>query len=240
VGEAFLWGALGASALLIGALVAYLTPPSRNLLAFVMALGSGLLIGSVAFELIDDAVTNKSVWQVGAMTLVGAAVFTAGDWYLDRRGGGERKDSSGAQSSGTALAIVLGSVLDGIPESFVLGLTVRQGGVSVALLAGILLSNLPEGMSSSSGLKVAGWPLARIVKMWVLVVIVSAASAAIGYVVLGPGSGRTGAMVESFAAGALLSMVCSTMLPEAFEVEGVFTGACVVFGFAIALVLSAI
>ncbi len=135
---------------------------------------------------------------------------------------------------------MLGSVLDGIPESFVLGLTVRQGGISVALLAGILLSNLPEGMSSSSGLKVAGWPLARIVKMWLLVIVVSAASAAIGYVVLGPGSGRTGAMVEAFAAGALLSMVCSTMLPEAFEVEGVFTGSCVVVGFAAALVLSAI
>jgi ZIP family zinc transporter len=56
------------------------------------------------------------------------------------------------------LAIVLGSVLDGIPESFVLGLTVPQGGVSLSLLAGVALSNLPEGMSSSAGLKQAGWP----------------------------------------------------------------------------------
>lgn len=51
--------------------------------------------------------------------------------------------------------IVLGSVLDTIPESFVLGLTVLQDGVSLLLLAGVALSNLPEGCRRSSGLKAA-------------------------------------------------------------------------------------
>jgi ZIP family zinc transporter len=69
---------------------------------------------------------------------------------------------------------VLGSVLDGIPESFVLGLTVLQGGVSLSLLAGVALSILPEGMSSSSGLEAAGWPWGRVVAMWSAVVLVSA------------------------------------------------------------------
>jgi len=85
-------------------------------------------------------------------------VFIVGDWRLTRNGGGERKDASGAQAEGSPLAIVLGSVLDGIPESFVLGLTVLEGGVSLSLLAGVTLSNLPEGMSSSSGLKVPDGP----------------------------------------------------------------------------------
>jgi zinc transporter, ZIP family len=234
------WGALGASALLIGALIAYQLAPSRRVIAVVMALGTGLLIGSVSFELVDEALKTRTVAWVALSVLVGAATFTVGDWLLTRRGGGERKDSTGAQAEGSPLAIVLGSVLDGIPESFVLGLTVLQGGVSLSLLAGVALSNLPEGMSSSSGLKAAGWPERRVVLMWSAVVVVSALSAAAGYVLLDPASGRTGALVQAFAAGALLAMLADTLLPEAYKVEGVLTGPLVVAGFAISLALSAI
>jgi ZIP family zinc transporter len=240
VAEAFGWGALGAAALLIGALVAYLLSPSRRVIAVVMALGTGLLIGSVSYELVDDALEHQAVAWVALMVLVGAATFTVGDWLLERGGGGDRKDPTGAQTEGSPLAIVLGSVLDGIPESFVLGLTVLQGGVSVSLLAGVVLSNLPEGMSSSSGLKAAGWPQGRVVLMWSAVVLVSALAAAAGYALLDPASGRTGALVQAFAAGALLAMLADTLLPEAYAVEGVLTGPLVVAGFAVSLALSAI
>jgi zinc transporter, ZIP family len=240
VAEAFGWGALGAAALLIGALVAYLLSPSRRVIAVVMALGTGLLIGSVSYELVDDALEHQAVAWVALMVLVGAATFTVGDWLLERGGGGDRKDPTGAQTEGSPLAIVLGSVLDGIPESFVLGLTVLQGGVSVSLLAGVVLSNLPEGMSSSSGLKAAGWPQGRVVLMWSAVVLVSALAAAAGYALLDPASGRTGALVEAFAGGALLAMLADTLLPEAYAVEGVFTGPLVVAGFAVSLALSAV
>jgi zinc transporter, ZIP family len=240
VAEAFGWGALGAAALLIGALVAYLLSPSRRVIAVVMALGTGLLIGSVSYELVDDALEHQAVAWVALMVLVGAATFTVGDWLLERGGGGDRKDPTGAQTEGSPLAIVLGSVLDGIPESFVLGLTVLQGGVSVSLLAGVVLSNLPEGMSSSSGLKAAGWPQGRVVLMWSAVVLVSALAAAAGYALLDPASGRTGALVQAFAAGALLAMLADTLLPEAYAVEGVLTGPLVVAGFAASLALSAV
>jgi zinc transporter, ZIP family len=140
----------------------------------------------------------------------------------------------------SALAIVLGSVLDGIPESFVLGLSVRQGQVSVALLAGVLLSNLPEGMSSSSGLKVAHWSERRVTLMWSAVVAASALAASAGYALLDPAQGRTGALVQAFAAGALLAMLADTLLPEAFLVEGVLTGPLLVAGFAVSLGLSAL
>ena len=238
--EAFGWGALGAAALLIGALVAYLLSPSRRVIAVVMALGTGLLIGSVSYELVDDALEHQAVAWVALMVLVGAATFTVGDWLLERGGGGDRKDPTGAQTEGSPLAIVLGSVLDGIPESFVLGLTVLQGGVSVSLLAGVVLSNLPEGMSSSSGLKAAGWPQGRVVLMWSAVVLVSALAAAAGYALLDPAGGRTGALVQAFAGGALLAMLADTLLPEAYKVEGVLTGPLVVTGFAASLALSAI
>jgi ZIP family zinc transporter len=240
VAEAFGWGALGASALLIGALIAYLLSPTRGVIAVVMALGTGLLIGSVSFELIDEALKYQAVAWVAAMVLGGAAVFTVGDWLLERRGGGDRKDATGAQAEGSPLAIVLGSVLDGIPESFVLGLTVLQGGVSVSLLSAVALSNLPEGMSSSSGLRQAGWPRNQVVAMWSVVVLVSGTAAAAGYGMLGPASGRTGALVQAFAAGALLAMLADTLLPQAYAVEGVLTGSLVVTGFAVSLALSAV
>ena len=214
MGEAFFWGALGASSLLIGAVVAYVATPSRRFIAIVMALGAGLLIGSVAFELIEEALKLEEVGRVGVYMLIGAATFTLGNWYLDRKGGGDRKDSSGAQEDGSPLAIVFGSVLDGIPESFVLGLTVLQGGVSVGLLIGVLLSNLPEGMSSSAGMRTAGWPRGRVFGLWLVVVVVSGVSAALGYQLLGdPSSGHSGAFAQGFAAGALLAMVADTMLP---------------------------
>jgi zinc transporter, ZIP family len=238
VAEAFGWGAFGAAALLVGALIAYLLSPSRRVIAVVMALGTGLLIGSVAFELIDEALETQTVFWVAFSVLVGAAVFTVGDWLLSRGGGGDRKDATGTQSEGSPLAIVLGSVLDGIPESFVLGLTVLQGGVSVPLLAGVVLSNLPEGMSSSAGLKAAGWPRGRVLAMWSAVVLVSAVSAAAGFALLDPASGQTGALVQAFAGGALLAMLADTLLPEAYVVEGVLTGFLVVAGFAVSLALS--
>jgi ZIP family zinc transporter len=168
-------------------------------------------------------------------------VFAVGNWLLvDSQGGADRKDMDGKQAEGSPLAIVLGSVLDGIPESFVLGLTVLQGGISVSLFAGIALSNFPEGMASSSGLKAAGWPRRKVVLMWLAVVAVSALAALIGYLALDPTGGRTGALIQAFAAGALLAMVADTLLPEAFEVEGVWTGLLVVVGFAVSIALSAI
>jgi zinc transporter, ZIP family len=240
MGEAFGWGAVGAAALLIGAVIAYQFSPSRQVIAVVMALGTGLLIGSVSFELIDEALKTQTVAWVALLVLVGAGAFTVGNWLLERQGGSNRKDPEGAQAEGSPMAIVLGSVLDGIPESFVLGLTVLQGGVSVSLLAGVALSNLPEGMASSSGLKAAKWPRSRVMLMWLAVVVVSAASAAAGYLLLDPASGRTGALVQAFAAGALLAMLADTLLPEAYAVEGVLTGPLVVTGFAVSLALSAI
>jgi zinc transporter, ZIP family len=95
-------------------------------------------------------------------------------------------------------------------------------------------------MSSSSGLKAAHWPERRVLLMWLAVVVVSAVSAAAGYVLLDPANGETGALVQAFAAGALLAMLADTLLPEAYEVEGVLTGPLVVVGFAISLALSAI
>jgi len=242
--EAFIWGGVASGMLLIGAIIAYVARPGPRLNAVIMAAGAGLLLGSVAYDLMEEALKSGSLLLVAASFLLGSAAFVAGDLILDRMGATQRKDPNGAQADGSAKAIVLGSVLDGIPESFVLGLTVVQGGVSVPLLIAVAVSNLPEGMASSSGLRVAGWSMQRVALMWSLVVLVSALSAAAGYVLLDPTSGRIGpggqAIAQAFAAGALLTMLCDTMLPEAFEEEREWTGALVVLGFAGSLVLASL
>ena len=131
-----------------------------------MALGAGLLIGSISFELIDEALKTTEVAPVGLFTLVGAAVFTVGNWWLERKEAATARTPTARRHPARRSRSCFGSVLDGVPESFVLGLTVLQGGVSVALLVGVMLSNLPEGLSSSAGLRIAGWPRARVVRMW--------------------------------------------------------------------------
>jgi ZIP family zinc transporter len=227
---------------MIGVIIAYVSRPGPKVNAMVMVSGAGLLLGSVAYDLIEEALKSSSLLWVAASFFLGSAVFVIGDLLLDHMGASKRKDPNGEQADGSSQAIVMGSLLDGIPESFVLGLTVLQGGVSVPLLVSVAISNLPEGMASSSGLRSAGWSLARVTRMWLLVVLVSAAAAAAGYVPLDPAAGLMGpgaqAFAQAFAAGALLTMLTDTMLPEAFQEERDFTGALVVLGFAASISLA--
>lgn len=242
--EAFAWGAVASGTLLLGAMLAYLFRPGAGLNAVIMAAGAGLLLGSVSYDLVEEALETASFLWVALWFFAGSATFVLGDVLLDRMGARKRKNPSGAQADGSARGIVMGSVLDGIPESFVLGLTVVQGGINLPLLFAVALSNLPEGMASSSGLRIAGWPVTRVALMWSLVVLASAMAAAAGYVLLDPGRGLIGAAgqasAQAFAAGALLTMLCDTMLPEAFEELRDWTGALVVLGFAGSIALAAI
>lgn len=236
---AFGWGALGAIPLLVGALIAYHLSPGRVVQAAAMALGTGLLIGSVSFELVAEALETSTVAWVGLLVLAGAAVFATGDWLLSRRGAGARKDPTGVQADGSALAIVLGSVLDGIPESFVLGLTVLQtGSVSAAFLAAVLISNLPEAIGATTGLLANGWSRLRVNLLWVVVTLVSGLSALAGYALLDGASGNTIAFVLSFAAGAILTMLADSMMPEAFANGGKLAGIATTLGFAVAFAIN--
>jgi zinc transporter, ZIP family len=145
MGEAFFWGLVAASSLVVGGAAALLVPIHRRVLGAVMAFGAGVLISAVAFELVEEAFdTSAGTGGVFVGLLAGSLVFFAGDAAIDRMGGADRKRSAGGQAGGSALAVVLGIVLDGIPESLVLGLTVLQAGaVSAAFLVAVFLSNLP-------------------------------------------------------------------------------------------------
>jgi zinc transporter, ZIP family len=238
--EAAFWGVASASSLLIGALIALRFSLPPRVVGLVMGFGAGALISAVSFELIEEAIeASRGSWVVGVGIAAGALTFFGGDWVIDRRGGAERKSVSGEQAEGNPAAIVLGSVLDGVPESIVIGGSlVVGGGVSVAMVAAAFLSNLPESLGATAGMVKAGTSQRSLLLMWLGIVAVSGASAAFGYWVLDDASPRLGAFFQSFAAGAMLTMLADTMMPEAFEEGGKLVGLCTTLGFALAVWLS--
>jgi ZIP family zinc transporter len=239
VAEAFFWGAVGGSALFIGAFVAARLPIDRRVLGVIMAFGAGVLISAVAYDLVEEAVdTATGAGGVAAGFFAGALVFFTGDALIDRMGGDQRKSSGGEQAAGSGLAIVLGAVLDGIPESIVLGIGLLGGvGVSVAFIAAVFLSNLPEGLAATTGLLAAGWSRRDVLLLWGAVVLASALSSLAGYALFDGASPDAVAFVLAFAGGAILTMLADTMMPEAFEQEGRLVGLCTASGFALAFVL---
>jgi zinc transporter, ZIP family len=142
---AFGWGFLAASSLILGGFIALAWRMPNRVLGGIMGFGSGVLISAVAYELVLDAFDSSAGNGGLALGLIsGSLVFFAGDAYIDRMGGSDRKSMQGGQSEGSPLAIVLGIVLDGVPESIVLGLTLLSGeSVGAAFLAAVFISNLP-------------------------------------------------------------------------------------------------
>src|SRR3954454_997917 len=237
---AFLWGLIAGSSLLIGGAIALRFATSQRLLGLIMAFGAGVLISAVAYELVDEAFHTSAGSGGGGLGLfAGAGVFFGGDFLIDRMGGEGRKGSGGEQASGSALAIVLGIVLDGIPESIVIGMGLLEGGgVSVAVISAVFLSNLPEAVAATSGLDRAGWARTRILQLWVAVAVVSATASLLGYAAFDTASPRTVAFVLAFAGGAILTMLADTMMPEAFKHGGKLAGLATTFGFALAFALT--
>jgi ZIP family zinc transporter len=226
--------------LVLGGVIALRVRVSSLVLGLVMAFGAGVLISAVAYELVGEAFdTSAGSGGVALGLFAGCAAFSVGDALIDRLGGAQRKHSGGGQAGGSALAIVLGIVLDGIPESIVIGLGLLAGeGVSVAVLAAVFLSNLPEAVAATSGLAKAGWARRRILGLWLLVTAVAGLASLAGYALLEDASASTIAFVLAFAGGAVLTMLADTMMPEAFEHGGKLVGVFTTVGFAIAFALS--
>jgi len=240
--EAAFWGFVGGASLLLGAVLALVLPVPIRLVGLVMGFGVGVLISAVAFEL-----TGAAYERAGALPVVlglsgGALTFFAGDWLIDHQGGENRKDPTGTRAgaaSSAASSLVLGALLDGIPESAAIGVSLLGGGsVGIAVVIAVFLSNIPESLSASAGMKKDGRSAGYILRLWTLVVLASTVAAALGYGLLGGAGDTTLAFTEAFAAGAVLTMLSDTMVPEAVEHAGDAVGLACVVGFICSFLLS--
>nr|WP_239522479.1 ZIP family zinc transporter [Geodermatophilus sabuli] len=224
----------------MGALVAWFVRVPQTVIASVMAFGSGVLISAVAFDLMTEAADTGGLLPAAIGFVGGALAYLAANAALARRGARHRKRSGRRQptegeQAGSGAAIAIGALLDGIPESVVLGLgLLGGGGVSASVLAAVFISNVPEGLSSAAGMKAGGRSARYVFGVWGGIAVASGLAALVGYATLGGAPPEAIAVITAVAAGAILTMVADTMIPEAFEQTRTWTGVITTLGFLVA------
>ncbi|MGA8041012.1 MAG: hypothetical protein WCA93_12975 [Acidimicrobiia bacterium] len=226
--DALALGGLAQSSLLLAGMAVYLVRPSNRVIGALAGFGAGALISAVSFDLVPQTASMPQ-WKVAVWLLVGALFFVVADTIVDRRYG--EGDNAGP------LGIVVGSVVDGVPESLIFGIQIATGqAISVAFLAAVFVSNLPQALAPSAALAKSGWSRAKMAAMWSGVVLACAVTAWLGYV-LGSVRHVSGDAAAAVAAGGILAMLTDSLMPYAMEKGGAQAGIWTVVGFALALAL---
>jgi ZIP family zinc transporter len=223
-----------------------------------MAFGSGVLVAALTFSLLEQAFRlSQSIPPVVIGFVLGGVAYSVANHILDRKsksksksdvtngsGSSVRKrkrshgDNAGGGKSPSGLSLLVGSVMDNIPENMALGISLVTGGaVNIVLIAAIFISNFPEGLASTEGMKSNGRSKKYVLAMWSIAVIIGTISTAIGFAVLSKASPFIISVAISFAAGAILVMLAESMIPEAFKEGGSKIGLAAMAGFTVAFIL---
>ena len=234
---AFLWGFVAAASLVVGGLIALWFDIGKRTLGAIMAFGAGVLISAVAYELVFEAIQISEMRGPPTVGFIaGALTFFVADWLIDRMGAANRKGIEATHQSSLVVPLVLGIILDGIPESVVIGLGILQGGaVSLGMLVAVFISNIPEAIAGTTGMRSGGWSGARILALWLFIAVVCAVASAGGYSLLSGVSPNWIAVVQTFAGGAILMMLANTMIPEAYQHGGKLAGIFTIMGFVVSV-----
>jgi ZIP family zinc transporter len=225
--NAFGLGALAQSSLLLaGLLVCWVAVP-RRLVGVLAGLGAGAMLSAISFDLVPET-EGLDHWELALWMFAGVALFLIGDRVVERR--------FGSEGTGGAMGIVVGSVVDGVPESIIFGIQLATGmPVSASFLAAVLVSNVPQAIAPSSELAAAGWGPRRLGRLWALVVLACGVSASLGYLAADLSGDITGARMAAIAAGGLLAMLTNSLMPFAYSRGGEWAGVATVLGFCVSL-----
>jgi zinc transporter, ZIP family len=235
------WGALAASSLVLGALLALARRWPQRQIGLVLAFGAGALISAVSFELAGEGIEVGSLRSTAIGLGAGALTYYALDGLIASRMSSGRGRAGRAQGSDTGTALALGAFLDGIPEQLVLGIGLAAGeGVGVGLLVAIFVSNLPEAIGSAGEMRRSGVAARKLLALWGAVAAICVLATLVGYAVADGASGELSAGIDGFAAGALLVMLIDSMIPDATRDSGRVAGLVTTLGFAVATALSSV
>jgi ZIP family zinc transporter len=241
MGAALGWGALAASSLVVGALLAFARHWPDRQVGLVLAFGAGALISAVSFELAAEGLRVGSLGATAIGLGAGALTYYGLDGTIARRFSSGRGRGGRGSGSDPGTALALGAFLDGIPEQLVLGIGLAAGeGVGIGLLVAIFVSNLPEAIGSASEMRESGTERAKVLRLWGLVAAICTLASVAGYAIADAASGELRAGIDGFAAGALLVMLIDSMVPEATRESGRVAGLVTTLGFAVATALSSV
>jgi ZIP family zinc transporter len=239
--QALLFGLISGLALLGGAYIGSAYNLKQQTIAKFMAFGSGVLICALTFGLMEEAFKHGGFDAVVIGFLFGGVIFILGDYLVHKKGGRKhrRKPIIDTSNDANGRAITFGALIDGVPESAALGIALfNSQNIGILMLAAIVLSNFPEGISSISGLRREGFSKAKIFGIWSLVALVSVAITVLSFAFLHDINPNTIGILEAFAAGAILAMLADTMMPEAYEDGGFSIGFLTILGFLAAFIIS--
>ena len=226
--KAFGFGTLAQSSLLLaGVVVCWITVPTR-LVGILAGFGAGAMIGAIAFDLVPESQVHIDEWQTVLWMLIGVALFLFGDAFVDKR--------FGTTGVGGAMGIVVGSVVDGVPESIIFGIQIGIGvAISPSFLAAVFVSNVPQAIAPSADLAEHGWGLRRLGTLWLWVVLACGVAAALGYLGTVWLPDAYGDRAAALAAGGLLAMLTNSLMPFAYERGKEWAGVATVVGFSLSL-----
>lgn len=257
MGRAVLYGLAASSSFVVGVVLGLFTRPPRRVIAAITAFGAGVLVSALTFDLMREAFDKGSASYAIGGFLTGAVIYVVFDAFLERmaarspkRTGRDPQDVvSDAQDKPESVetatvvgfALLGGAVLDGIPESAALGLSLHaEGGVGLGLvlLAAIFLGNVPESLGSAVAMRDEGRATGYTIGVWAVVALVCTLATVAGYGLLGGLPEQWISALLALAAGGILAMLADTMMPEAFEHGGPYVALATAVGFSLALLLS--
>jgi len=224
-----LWYGLGTAVpLFLGAAIGLLYNLPRPVLAGLMAFGAGAMVAAVSTELFAPAFADQGLWAAGGALMLGTVVYVVADRVIENMLG----------PAALGWALMLGALLDGVPENAALGTTLAAGSGGIVLLVAVAVGNIPEAVAGAASMRSALshrsalliWGVTAVLLVAVVVVVTAFADSL-------PEAGIP--LIQAFAGGATIAVIADSLMPEAYREGGWWVGICTSLGFLVAFALGA-